>query len=268
MKRIPGLRSIASLILVVAMIGAAPPVASAAAQHRYANMYAFWDFGGATGFWNVDQHVAIARKARYSFWAQRWSWTNPSTTSGGGYIGLQTDGNRFNGTTGDTAIFSLWGANAASGPACGKFANEGTGLSCRLPFTITTGRLYRLRVWRLTPDSKGQWWGGWIKDESTGRETYLGKLRVASAHRYMAPPDNFSEYLGPATSCHKVPTSIAYWTQPAAHHLGGGVYEYGSTYSSWHLGECTGGSATPIDFGWTMGVRMLLGGGPTIAPTL
>ena len=67
---------------------------------------------------------------------------------------MQTNGNRFNGTTGDTAIFSLWNANATSGPSCGVFGGEGNGYSCRLAYPISTSTYYRYRVWRLGADSR------------------------------------------------------------------------------------------------------------------
>ncbi len=249
-----------SMLVTSVHTAATPKPADGAAspQHQYANLYAFWDFRGATGFWNVDQHVRIGRKARYSYWAQNWTWTNADF---GGYIGLQTDGVRFNNTTGDTAIFSLWNANGVAGPSCGKFSGEGEGYSCRLPFSIASDRLYRLRVWRLQADSYGQWWGGWVKDESTGREYFIGRIRVGRTYTRMAPPMNFGEYFGPRVSCDRVPVSIAYWTQPAANYRGGGVYQYGSRWSgSSHRGSCTGGRVVAQDFGWTRGVRMLLGG--------
>jgi hypothetical protein len=230
---------------------------AAAQQHQDANIYAFWDFHGASGFWNVDQHLLVSRKAAASYWAKYWTWTQ---SSDGGYIGLQTDGNRFDGTVGDTAIFSLWNSNGSSGPACGIFGGEGVGHSCRVAYPIQTGRYYRLRVWRLNADSLGQWWGGWIKDEATGVETYIGSIRVAHAHTLMQPPMNFAEYFGPSVACSRVPLSVVYWTQPAANHLGGGVYEHGSTYSDSARGACTRGGVQPYDFGWTQGVRMIQGG--------
>jgi hypothetical protein len=108
-----------------------------AAQHQNANIYAFWNFGSATGFWNIDQRVQITKKAPSSYWAMLWGFT--ATPNEGGYMGLQTDGTRFNGSRGDTAIFSLWNANAASGSNCGTFSGEGSGYSCRLAYRIDPG---------------------------------------------------------------------------------------------------------------------------------
>ena len=232
------------------------PLAASAAQHQNANLYVFWNWAGS-GSWNVDQHVRIGLKAPATYWAQLWSWTDASY---GGYIGLQTDGNRFDGSRGDTAIFSLWNSNGSSGPSCGVFGGEGTGHSCRAAYPIQTGRYYRLRVWRLGADSLGQWWGGYLKDETTGVETWLGDIRVPASHQLIAQPSNFTEYYGTAVSCDSVPLSTVYWTQPAANHLGSGSYQYGSSYSSSRRGNCTGGTASAHDFGFTRGARVDMGG--------
>ena len=130
-----------SLAWAVSVVGAAEP--AMAAQHQNAYYYSHWNFAGSsTGYWNVDQDVSIATKARATYWAQLWSWTGSSE---GGYLGLQTNGSRFNGTSGDTAIFSLWNANGSRSANCGSFAGEGTGKSCRVAYPFKTGRLYRLR---------------------------------------------------------------------------------------------------------------------------
>jgi Domain of unknown function (DUF3472) len=249
-------RRVVVLLLSISAIGLTPAPAQAA-THQNANLYANWDFSGASGFWNVDQHVYIGQKASYSYWAQLWSWTNSSQ---GGYVGIQTNGNRFDGSTGDTAIFSLWDATAATGPSCGRFGGEGEGYSCRLAYPIQTDRYYRLRVLRLDADSQGQWWGAWIRDEATGAETHIGSIRVAREYALMSPPSNFSEYFGEQVSCDAVPVSVAYWTQPAANSQGDGRYEYESTFTSGTRAACTGGSVTAYDFDWTRGARIVQGG--------
>src|SRR4051794_8769762 len=123
------------------------------------------------------------------------SWTNTQAGSGG-YMGLQTTGERFNGTTGDTAIFSLWNANGLRGSNCGQFHHEGDGLSCRIPYTIyDDGNSYRLRVWRLDSDAQGQWWGAWIQDSRRG-DVSIGALRVPASATAIATANDFSEYYG------------------------------------------------------------------------
>ena len=160
-------------------VGAVP---AQAAQHRNAHMYAYWNSNGANGFWNVDQQVRVATKAHHTYWAMNWGFT--ATPNDGGYMGLQTNGIRFDGSTGETAIFSLWNANAARGSGCGQFGGEGTGYSCRIPYAFSTQVYYRYRLWRLTPDAGGQWWGAWMQNTATGVDTYIGSIRVAAQREY------------------------------------------------------------------------------------
>ncbi|MBM2620278.1 DUF3472 domain-containing protein [Actinoplanes sp. LDG1-06] len=242
---------------VVGFIGLQVP-ADAAAQHQNANLYAYWNFHGRSGFWNVDQQVRVSQKARASYWAMNFGFT--TTPDEGGYLGLQTDGQRFNGTKGDTAIFSLWNANATRGSNCGRFSGEGTGRSCRIPYAISTGTYYRLRVWRLAADSGGQWWGAWVANPATGKDTPIGQIRVPRGKTLLTPPMNFSEYFGPARTCDTVPASAAYFTQPAANSRGGGSYQYGSVFASSHRGSCTGGSVRVINVGSTKAALVRMGG--------
>jgi hypothetical protein len=231
---------------------------TARGQQQNANLYSNWTFqGSGTGYWNVDQQMTVEQLAPATYWAMLWNWTGASY---GGYIGLQTDGSQPGGSTGDTAIFSLWNANAASGPSCAAFGGEGGGYSCRLGYPITAGTYYRYRLWRGAADAGGQWWGAWIENTATGTDTYLGSIRVSSADTLATGVANFVEYFGTAVTCTTVPKSQTVWTQPAANSEGNGSYQYGAAYSGMSKGACTGASATPASLGWTSGVRVVLGG--------
>ena len=236
------------------------PFDSAGGQAQNAYQYVDWEFTG-TGFSSIDQDIRVTRKANATTWAQTWSWTDSDT---GGYIGLQTAGERFDGTKGDTAIFSLWDALAAQGPGCGKFFGEGEGWSCRLAFKINKGRYYKLKLMRIPSPvlaSTGQWWEARILDEKSGVESLVGDLEVASSHSSARPPRNFTEYFGPTVPCDQVPLSIIDWTQPAANYLGGGAYEWYSSYAPpADRGACTGGTVTTATFGGTQGVVSKMGG--------
>lgn len=258
MMRRTGARVAAILLLAVAALGGVQTSATAAGQHQNANLYAYWNFHGRNGFWNVDQQVRIAQKASSSYWAMNFGFT--ATPSDGGYMGLQTNGRRFNGSTGDTAIFSLWNATATRGANCGRFGGEGTGRSCRIAYPISTGAYYRMRIWRLEADSAGQWWGAWILNPATGKDSAIGQIRVPRAKNLLTTPMNFSEYFGPARTCDTVPVSVAYFTQPAANSRGGGRYDYGSVFSSSHRGSCTGGSVRVATVGSTRAAVIRMGG--------
>jgi hypothetical protein len=231
---------------------------TARGQQQNANLYSSWAFqGSGAGYWDVDQQMKVEQRAPATYWAMLWNWTGASY---GGYLGLQTNGSRPDGSTGDTAIFSLWNANAVSGGNCGAFGGEGSGYSCRLAYPIAVNTYYRYRIWRGSADSSGQWWGAWIENMSTGIDTYLGSIRVGSGNTLASGVANFVEYFGTAVTCSTVPRSQAVWTQPAANSNGNGSYQYGASYAGMTKGACTGGSATPVSLGWTNGVRVVLGG--------
>jgi hypothetical protein len=250
---------IAALVAAAApIVAGSPPAQAQPAQHQWGAMYADWNFGQSTGFWNIDQRIQVTRKARSTYWAMTWGFT--AGGDGGGYLGIQTDGNRFDGSTGDTAIFSLWNADASRGPSCGTFTGEGEGRSCRAAFRIDPQVDYRLRVWRLENDGVGQWWGGWIRFQRSGQEIELGQLRVDPAKTLMSPPDNFTEYFGPAVSCDDVEISTVYFTQPAANQSAPDVYAVGSTPGGTQRAECTGGVGEVVDLGWTKAIKLTMGG--------
>ena len=237
--------SLIALLLVLGAAGLFLPATAQAQQHQNANLYAYWNFNGCC-YWNLDQQLLVPGKAPFSYWAMNWTW---AFSTSGGYMGLQTNGSRFDGTSGDTAIFSLWDANGARGGSCGTFGGEGSGYSCRRAFTIRSDRFYRLRVWRQERDTWGRWWAAYVLDTKTGVEYPLGGIRVPGDGRvdFIRGVTNFSEYYGGAVSCDEVPVSWALFAAPAGNALSGGRYEFGSLFAGGHRGACTGGSVTMVN---------------------
>ena len=243
-------------LLLVGSYGIAVPDA-AAEQHRDANYNFWWSFPDARGdIWNIDQAIWIAQKADHTYWALTWKYVG---TADGGYMGLQTDALRPDGSVGEQALFALWNANAARGDYCRPFGGEGIGYNCRLPLAFATEQVFRLRVWKLETDAGGQWWGGWISDGVTDR--HIGDIRVPNDgnHRFIESANNFSEYFGEKVACDQVPQSIGQFTQPAANSRGGGTYDYSSTMVHSSKGACTGGRLTARDYGWARGYEVVLG---------
>ena len=94
------------------------------------------------------------------FWAHQFR-----TVSGeGGYIGLQTKGNRADGSLGKMAIFSFWDTLGAEGPGVVRFGGEGVGWSCRIPYFWQAGRAYRLTVELVERDRREAWWQASVTD--------------------------------------------------------------------------------------------------------
>jgi len=199
----------------------------------------------------------IEKKAKYTYWAMQFPLSG--TPDNNGYMGLQTNATRPNGTVGDMAIFSLWNADKARNGNCSAFDGEGNGLSCRVGFSITTNVEYRYRVFRLDADATGQWWGAWILNTATGKDIHLGDLHVTATT--LGTPINFTEYWGAAVSCDKVPKSIVDWTQPAGNYSGSAStgYQYYSSYAGFDALACISASGSPKDYGWTQGVRIIAG---------
>ncbi len=242
-------------LLLVLMVA---PASAAQQQNAYA--YAYWNLSASGGIWNVDQNIQIRKTAASTYWAGNWQWNN-TDPSGGGYFGLQKNGLRFDGTSGGTAIFSVWSATGARGPGCGTFGGEGTGYSCRLAYPIHTDRMYRLRLWRQEADSSGQWWGAWVKDQATGVERWIGGIRAPLNATAVSRYVNFTEYFGSAVPTNSdVPRSIADYTQPGANQQAEGVYEAVGSFAGSTVGSSTTGTVTLISLGWTNAARIIMGG--------
>jgi triacylglycerol esterase/lipase EstA (alpha/beta hydrolase family) len=258
------LRVVAAVLLLSAMTFT-EPVANAEIstsrsqvpmQHQNGSMAVRWAWAN-DGFWNIDQRIRIEEKARQRFWAQQVRWAGTNVVA---YIGLQTGGRRGDSSIGDTAIFSAWNADAARGPNCSRFNEEGSGYSCRIAYPIAIGDLYRLRIWRLNADAMGQWWGVWVKNESTGREKAVGSLRLPPSYSTIAAVDNFVDYSGAKVACAQVDRSAAVFGQPTANSHGPGKYEFAGRYVGTTKGTCVTGSSTRTDMAGTRGIRLVSGG--------
>lgn len=255
--------ALAATLTAGALTVAALPGPARAAQHQNANLYVSWNFPAAHGegfTQNVDQELLVDRKAWSSYWAMVWKWSDDPAI--GGYVGLQTNGNRSNGSTGDTVNFSLWNSTAATGPTSRSCVSNGeaSGYNCASAYPIALDVWYRLRVWKGRLDADGQWWSAFIENENTGTDTWIGSIKVAPTHQAMTTIQNFSEYFGEQVACAKVPQSIVDFTQPAANLAGGGAYQYYSTYGTYAKGNCAGGGVETVSEWGTKAARVTLGG--------
>ncbi|HWI05078.1 MAG TPA: DUF3472 domain-containing protein [Acidimicrobiales bacterium] len=150
----------------------------------------------------------------------------------GGYIGLQTKGNRADGSLGKMAIFSIWDALEAAGPGTTRFSGEGEGWSCRIPYMWEAGRAYGLKVSAIG----GGWWEAKVRDEATGVVSQIGGIRVPEHWRHL---DSWSimwtEYYGPPLGhCRDLAYSSVVFGTPLAND---GETKPAGSHS--HLGEGT-----------------------------
>ena len=105
-------RSLVVLALVGVFAVAAPQAAYAVAPN---GTYSNWTWPAtSTGYYNFDQRLTILghSSGTHYFWAHQMHFVGGD----GGYLGLQV-GSYPNNTK--IALFSLWGANGASGARCG-----------------------------------------------------------------------------------------------------------------------------------------------------
>ncbi|MEA2843265.1 MAG: hypothetical protein QOJ69_936 [Actinomycetota bacterium] len=142
----------------------------------------------------------------------------------GGYLGLQTKGNRADGSLGKMAIFSIWDAVEAEGPGPDKsgtvrFTGEGTGWSCRIPYHWVAGDAYRLRV----ATDGGGWWAATVADERSGVVSPIGRIRVPGEWRGLGCWSvMWTEYYGaPLRRCADLAHSSAVFGIPTAVDEGG-----------------------------------------------
>lgn len=162
----------------------------------------------------------------------------------GGYLGLQTRGNRVDGSAGRMAIFSIWGAEAGDGPGAMRFSGEGSGWSCRMPYRWAAGHLYVLTV----ADAGGGWWEATVRDEEGGPEESIGRIRVPAHWGGLGTWSSmWTEYYGGAiTRCRDLPYSDVVFGTPTADP--GGVSPRGRE-NRLGTGTCDNSSVDDVDGG-------------------
>lgn len=174
-----------------------------------------WNFPASPGgYYNLDQRLTILNHTASAniYWAHQFGFVGGD----GGYLGLQV-GSYPNDTK--IALFSIWGANGASGANCGTFVEGAPGYTCRLdPFNWVQGRTYRLRIWVTGEDSLGDWWGAWVQDTTTGTDTQIGRIRVPKAWGWLKPVSmSWTEQFGvKGTICDENPWGYAHFAWPTA----------------------------------------------------
>lgn len=139
------------------------------------------------------------------FWAHQFR----TERGEGGYIGLQTKGNRVDGSLGKMAIFSFWDTLGAEG-TFQRFGGEGEGWSCRIPFFWTAGEAYRLRVEVVDEDPSTVVWGASVDGDEFGRI-----LAPAGWGRMGSWSVMWTEYYGgPLARCEDLPYSRVVFSMP------------------------------------------------------
>ncbi len=208
--------------------------------------YTEW-FWPAKGFRSLEHELVVEADPGPDttyFWAHQFR-----TEAGeGGYVGLQTKGNRADGSLGKMAIFSFWDTLGAEGPGVVRFGGEGEGWSCRLPFLWEPGRPYRVRVEVVEEDDRTRAWGASVD----GRE--LGVILAPARWGGLGPWSvMWTEYYGgPLARCADLPYSRVTFSTPVAD----GATAPHRSHDHLGDGDCGGSRVTRTD----AGVRHEMGG--------
>jgi RHS repeat-associated protein len=212
--------AVVALVTVSGLVVVATPQAADAAvapSGTYSNWY--WPTT-TSGYYNMDQRLTIRGHTAGShyFWAHQFEYLHGD----GGYLGLQVGSSPNNSKI---ALFSIYGANGAKDGTCGQFTEgTATGYTCRIdPYNWVAGRTYRLRIWTVTKDSLGEWWGAWVQDTTTGVDSYVGAIRVPLTWGWLGTWSvSWTAYFGsPPATCDDLAWAQAQFDAPTAN--AGGV---------------------------------------------
>lgn len=140
-------------------------------------------------------------------------WSHQFWLVGGeaGYVGLQTAGSE---PTGRIAIFSVWNAVAAEGPAyAAPFGGEGEGFTARIPYHWRVGTSYRFSV---ASGAEGRW-SAWVAT-GAGDPQPIGQITVPGHWGGVRDQSVMwtERYAGPLASCADLRCATAMFSVPSA----------------------------------------------------
>lgn len=203
------------------------PVMAADHKHAPTGTYTDWNWPeaprnpeGKIGYRSFSHRLVIERtpgnpEVGY-FWAHQVAFVDGKDA----YFGLQTLGERTDGTMGKVAIFSVWDALDARGPGFARrFGGEGVGFQTLIPYDWQVGKAYRLRLFKSGESRKGTEWTAMVREESSGDEVTIGTITVPKKWGYLG---NWSvmwseRYTGPEIrTCRDVGYARVWFEEPSA----------------------------------------------------
>lgn len=186
--------------------------ASGAGQHQWGAAYIDWTGVELSRASSISQEITILGAANKSYWSVNWGWDGRTD---GAYAGVQTGGQRADGSDGGLGIFSIWDAReAVPGPKswCLPFGGEGVGMSCRTNLNIEVSGLYKVSVF---PDSSrgDEWWGAEVVTPNK-ESIILGYIKSPAKNLRTTRLGNFIEYFGTQLPCDSVGLASARFGLP------------------------------------------------------
>jgi hypothetical protein len=190
--------------LVLLSVVALPSAPAGADSVQGANVYLNWGGGQAVA---LTSTITIGQVAPSTFWATDWAWAG---TTGGGYVGIQTNGSGPTGAVQDQVIFSAWGASAGQGPCLSFNEGGGGGWSCRIPITVSAGSSYTFTVAPINDLASPVWW----KATVTGPHGTIDIGHLAVPARTLSTVSSFIENFGQGSGCSAILPATATVTRP------------------------------------------------------
>ena len=220
-------------VLVAVAVWILPALAGAQQQYQEGSVSQSWTLPEEA--WNVDTWLWPSLLSPSVDFTQHF-WFNGA---GNAYTSLQQDPDGMR-----QASFSIWDATGAERsviPGADCYAFDG-GRTCTIPYDFSTGRWYRLRIWRLNITSYGTWWWGSVIDDA-GNESHIGSILAPLGDDLITGTLSFSKYFGTSVGypCGLLPPSTVYFYQPILNNGGSQA-----TISSSDTQQCSAGRVTPL----------------------
>ncbi len=129
----------------------------------------------------TDPPPSLRNKGLLHYYAMNFGVTNSVNGFGRGYAGLQSNAYMHGRQWGKAINFSIWRSNG--GRTDGQLEQDNFECFCyriMYEFPWVEGRAYRfvLKQGPSGTDSDGKWWGLWVTDLTTDRQTFVGEQRV------------------------------------------------------------------------------------------
>ncbi|MDQ3064904.1 MAG: NPCBM/NEW2 domain-containing protein [bacterium] len=186
--------------------------------------YTWWYWGDypAATHTSLEASTTIETDPTKDIYKIGYYWANQFWGAGdGGYMGIQTNGEA--GTfRGKVALFALWGGITAEGQQPGWCTVQGSnfdgdatasGASCRIPLDWRAGDKYKMRVYTTADDSTGRTWVAVIRNETTGVEQQVGKIKTTKRGLLQGAMVNWTEFYSPGRAeCDSAYSKVVFHT--------------------------------------------------------
>jgi hypothetical protein len=212
-------------------------------SNKHVTTYSDWE--AASGpLWRIDALFKATQRpgaGSYYYYARQ------GRLEGGDiwYMGLQTSTRPFRERG---AVFAVWHAVDGTNPDkyieefqtegesnidCELIDENGAVWTCHIPYDWQAGRTYRLHI----EDESDDWWGAYVKDESTGEQRLIGRIRARTGqgHLHSHITDFVEYYGGDFDKCGSLWPSRVTFLAPAGN---GGSVHFNATGNHIGPGDC------------------------------